>query len=164
MRGRTAIGAGAGPGLPAYTLGQSVGDNTIDTLTNVAPHGHELGSGLMTNVGGFAQTHSNLQPSLALTAIIATTGTFPARDLTTGPSASSTGPQPIGSGSNEPFLGEVAWLAHDTIPEGWARADGAILPINQNAALFSLLGDTYGGDARTEFALPDLRGRAVLGA
>lgn len=164
LRGRTAIGAGTGPGLPTYSLGQAVGANTIDTLTNVAPHGHELGSGLMTNVTGFAQTHSNLQPSLALTPVIATSGVFPSRDVMSGASAASTGPQPIGSGSNEPMIGEVAWLAHDNIPDGWARADGTLLPISQNQALFSILGISYGGNGRTDFALPDLRGRAVLGA
>lgn len=164
LRGRTAIGAGNGPGLPAYSLGQAVGTNTIDTLTNVAPHGHQLGSGLMTTVSGFSQTHSNLQPSLALTPIIATSGIFPSQNVVSGSLSSSNGPQPIGSGSNERLLGEVAWLAHDTIPAGWARADGAVLPINQNQALFSILGTTYGGDGENDFALPDLRGRAVLGA
>jgi microcystin-dependent protein len=47
-------------------------------------------------------------------------------------------------------------------PRGWALCDGQILPINQNQSLFSLLGTTYGGDGRTSFALPDLRGRAPM--
>ncbi|MBI3445420.1 MAG: phage tail protein [Magnetospirillum sp.] len=49
-------------------------------------------------------------------------------------------------------------------PKYWAKCDGAILPVNQNVALFALLGAQYGGDSRTTFGLPDLRGRAILGA
>ena len=63
----------------------------------------------------------------------------------------------------EPFLGEIRMFALGFTVRGWAPCDGRLLPIAQNAALFSLLGTTYGGDGRTTFALPDLRGRASLG-
>lgn len=63
---------------------------------------------------------------------------------------------------SEPFLAEVVMFAGDFAPRGWAECDGQILPINQNQALFSLLGTTYGGDGRTSFGLPDLRGRVPI--
>lgn len=62
----------------------------------------------------------------------------------------------------EPFLGEVRMFSFGFAPRGWATCDGQLLPINQNQALFSLLGTVYGGDGRTNFALPDLRGRTSL--
>ncbi len=62
----------------------------------------------------------------------------------------------------EPFLGEILMFAGNFAPRGWAFCDGQILPISQNQALFSLLGTTYGGDGRTTFALPELRGRVAM--
>ena len=62
----------------------------------------------------------------------------------------------------EPFLGEITMVGFNFAPRGWALCDGQILPINQNQSLYSLLGTTYGGDGRTTFALPDLRGRASM--
>ncbi len=58
-----------------------------------------------------------------------------------------------------PFLGEIKIVSFIFAPKGWAECIGQLLPINQNQALFSLLGTTYGGDGQTNFALPDLRGR-----
>jgi microcystin-dependent protein len=62
----------------------------------------------------------------------------------------------------EPYLGELRVFAHNVIPKGWAACNGALLPIQQNSALFSLLGITYGGNGSTNFALPDLRGRVPV--
>lgn len=62
----------------------------------------------------------------------------------------------------EPFLGEIRIFSFDFTPEGWAQCNGQLLPINQNQALFSLLGTTYGGNGQTTFALPDLRGRLAI--
>jgi microcystin-dependent protein len=59
----------------------------------------------------------------------------------------------------EPFLSELRIFSFAFAPKGWALCNGQLLPINQNQALFSLLGTTYGGDGRVNFALPDLRGR-----
>jgi microcystin-dependent protein len=59
----------------------------------------------------------------------------------------------------DPFLGEIRIFAGNFAPRGWALCSGQILPIAPNTALFALLGTTYGGDGRTTFALPDLRGR-----
>jgi microcystin-dependent protein len=62
----------------------------------------------------------------------------------------------------EPFLGQISMFAGNFAPRGWAFCDGQLLPISQNTALFSLLGTTYGGDGRTTFGLPDLRGRMPM--
>jgi len=62
----------------------------------------------------------------------------------------------------DPWLGEIALVAFDFAPQGWAFCNGQLLSINQNTALFSLLGTTFGGDGRTTFALPDLRSRVPL--
>jgi microcystin-dependent protein len=62
---------------------------------------------------------------------------------------------------SEPFLGELRLMSWQGAAQGWAMANGQILPINQNQALFSLLGTMYGGNGQTTFALPDLRGRTA---
>lgn len=62
--------------------------------------------------------------------------------------------------SDTPFLGELRLMSFNFPPKGWAQCDGKLLQINTNQALFSLLGTMYGGDGRTTFGLPDLRGRA----
>ena len=63
---------------------------------------------------------------------------------------------------SEPFLGEIKMFAGNFAPRGWALCDGQLLAVAQNDALFSLLGTIYGGDGRTTFGLPDLRGRAPM--
>ena len=65
--------------------------------------------------------------------------------------------------AQEAFLGEVKIFAGNFAPRGWALCEGQLLPINQHMALFSILGTAYGGDGRTTFALPDLRGRVPVG-
>ena len=61
------------------------------------------------------------------------------------------------------FLGQIEMISSNDIPEGWMLCNGAILPIHSHEALFSILGTIYGGDGRTSFALPDLRGRFPIG-
>jgi microcystin-dependent protein len=63
----------------------------------------------------------------------------------------------------EPFIGQIQLFGFGWAPRGWALCDGSLLSISSNTALFSLLGTTYGGDGRTTFALPDLRGRVPVG-
>ncbi len=65
---------------------------------------------------------------------------------------------------SEPFVGEIRMFAGNFAPQGWAFCDGQLLAINQNDALFSLFGTIYGGDGRTTFGLPDLRGRVPIHA
>lgn len=62
----------------------------------------------------------------------------------------------------EPFLSEIRIMSFQFAPKGWALCDGQLLPINQNQGLFSLLGTTFGGDGRVNFALPDLRARTPI--
>ena len=62
----------------------------------------------------------------------------------------------------EPFMSEIRIMSFEFAPKGWALCNGQLLPINQNQALFALLGTTFGGDGRVNFALPDLRGRVPV--
>ena len=73
-------------------------------------------------------------------------------------------PLPEGDRCNglTPFLAEIRIMSFNFAPKGWALCNGQFLPINQNQALFSLLGTTYGGNGQTTFALPDLRGRVPI--
>ena len=64
---------------------------------------------------------------------------------------------------SDPFIGQITMFAGNFAPRSWAFCDGQLLQISQNAALFSILGTTYGGDGRTTFGLPDLRGRVAMG-
>lgn len=64
----------------------------------------------------------------------------------------------------EPFIGEIRLVGFTFAPQGWALCDGQLLAISQNDALFSIIGTTYGGDGRTTFGLPDLRGRVPVHA
>lgn len=63
----------------------------------------------------------------------------------------------------DPFVGEIKINAYRFAPRGWSTCDGQILTINQNSALYSLLGTYYGGDGKANFALPDMRGRVPMG-
>ncbi|MEH6822479.1 MAG: tail fiber protein [Motiliproteus sp.] len=62
----------------------------------------------------------------------------------------------------DPFIGQIKMFGGNFAPRGWALCDGQLLPIKQNQALFSILGTTYGGDGRTTFGLPELRGRVPM--
>jgi microcystin-dependent protein len=63
---------------------------------------------------------------------------------------------------SQPFVGQVIRVGFNFPPAGWMRCDGQLLPIDQYATLFNLIGTTYGGDGQNNFALPDLRGRVAL--
>lgn len=63
---------------------------------------------------------------------------------------------------SDPFVAEIIMVPFNVVPRGWAECNGQLLPISQNTALFSLLGTTYGGDGKSIFALPDLRGRVPM--
>lgn len=70
---------------------------------------------------------------------------------------------PVTAQADEPMIGEIKAVAFNFCPRGWAEADGQLLAIASHQALFSLLGTQYGGDGRTTFGLPDLRGRSMVG-
>ena len=64
---------------------------------------------------------------------------------------------------DSPFIGQIMWVPYNFAPKNWAPCDGQILPISQNTALFSLLGTQFGGNGQSTFALPDMRGRTMMG-
>src|SRR5262245_37404052 len=135
LRGRTIVGTSFQSPLGA-TEGQA-----FSFVSN---------ANLPVSAGGGGQPIDNHEPSLALTYLISLTGLFP--------SQSSGGVDPT-----QQYLGEVVAFAGGFAPRGWALAQGQLLSIAQNQALFSLLGTQYGGDGRTTFALPDLRDRTAIG-
>jgi len=87
----------------------------------------------------------NMQPYQVISYIIALQGVYPSRN------------------GIDPFIGEIIMFGGNFAPRGWALCQGQLLPINQYSALFSLVGTYYGGDGRTTFGLPDLRGRVPMG-
>lgn len=113
-----------------------------------------------TDATGSGQAVNNMAPYLGVNCIIALQGVFPSRndspDSTPDAAGELLGP--------EPYIGEISWFAGNFAPRGWALCDGQLLPIQQHQALFSILGTTYGGDGRTTFALPDMRGRSPIHA
>ncbi|WP_044255797.1 tail fiber protein, partial [Rhodopirellula sp. SWK7] len=148
LQGRVPIGAGQGPGLANYSLGQKGGVETNTLAANqLINHTHTVGGGgAITSAGDATSvTIDNRQPYLALTPAIALVGVFPSRNL-----------------GSDPGIGSVGWFAGNFAPRGWAKAEGQLLDIASYNALFSILGTTYGGDGRTTFGLPDLRGRAAV--
>jgi len=139
VNGQTVIGAGSGAGLTPRSIGETLGTETT-TLTTAnlpAPNGVD-------------QPYNNMQPSLTLHYIIATQGVFPSPD--------------IGNFDNDqPIIGQISLFASNFAPGGWDFCDGQILSINQNPSLYSVIGDYYGGNGTTTFALPDLQGRVGFG-
>lgn len=150
LRGRVAVEAGQGPGL-AWAASQTGGAEQVSPLTSSMPNHTHTTAASFTGATGGSQVHNTLQPTLAVRYAIALQGYFPS----------------FGGGggivNSTPMIGEVRPFAAEYLPNGWAFCDGQLLPINQNMALFSLLGTTYGGNGQTNFALPDLRGRTPIG-
>ena len=132
LRGRVPIGAGQGPGLPNYQLGDVVGNaSPVLSVANLPVHSHTF-SGGNTQPAGSATPLDNRQPSLALNFLIAANG-------------------------------EVMIVPWTIQPEKWAQCDGRLLTKGDHTYLFSHIGTTYGGNGTTDFAIPDLRGRVVVG-
>jgi len=147
LGGRAIVGAGQGPGLSSWDVGQQGGE-ALTTLTaaNLPNHAHGLPGGGATGVTGGLTPFSNIMPSLAMTYMIADDGApF------------------VGTGVT-PILGQVQAFAGNFAPSGWLQANGQSLLIDEHEALFNLIGTTYGGDGVTTFALPDLQGRVAVGA
>ena len=145
LQGIAAIGSG---GL--LNVGDAIGSPTVTlTTAQIPPHDHTLPGGGVTGTTGGGLPFNNMQPSLTLTPLIATQGVFPSRGG--------------GGGGSATFIGQIANFTGNFAPDGWAPANGELLPIAGNQALFSILGTTYGGNGITNFALPDLRDRAAVG-
>jgi VCBS repeat-containing protein len=139
LQGVTLIGDGEGAGLPSETEGVEVGTANVTLTTAETP----------AILGGTSQPFSNYMPSLPIQYEIAIDGVFPSPD---------------GGGDALDMLGVVMPFAGTFDPGGFMACDGQVLPISQYTALFSILGTTYGGNGTTTFALPDLRGRDIVGA
>jgi microcystin-dependent protein len=149
LDGRAATGAGAAPGLAPQPLGATAGaESTTLSVANLPPQPLVLSNGTTAMVGG-DQPFSVMQPTLGLNYIIATQGVFPTENTVV----------PDGM----PFLGEISLFAGTTAPAGWAFADGQLLSIAANPALFSVIGDTFGGNGIFNFALPNLEDRVAVG-
>ena len=104
-----------------------------------------LSKTLTINNAGNSIPFNHIQPYLAVNYCIATTGYYPSRSGT------------------DPFIGEIDIFGFNFAPTGWALCDGSLLPISQNAALFSLLGTNFGGDGVSTFRLPNLQSRVAIG-
>ena len=127
-------------------------NNTWAESGNAKPYSSDLPTvtmktGIIGSSGG-NQPHNNTVPTVAINYIIAWAGVFPS------PSS--------GSGGDVPFLSQITIFSFNFAPNHWAMCNGQLLPINQNQALFSLLGTTYGGNGTTTFALPNLQGRVPM--
>ena len=154
LRSRATMHAGQGPGLTRYQLGERSGvERAPLSIAQMPSHQHTLPpSSDLTGLTGGGGEHENVQPSLALNYIVALTGVYPSRN-------SESDALPASLGIGDPFVGEISLFAGNFAPRGWALCDGQLLAISSNDALFSIFGTTYGGDGRTTFGLPDLRGR-----
>src|SRR5262245_58505466 len=139
LGGITMIGTGQGSGLGPEQLGVLDGSSSV-TLTR---------DELPSHLGGTSQAFDNYQPSLPVTYMICVSGIYPSRD---------------GGGASHDIMGEVMPFAGNFVPRDYLPADGRLLQISDNTALFSLIGTYYGGDGMTTFALPHLRGRTIIGA
>ncbi|HTW69754.1 MAG TPA: tail fiber protein [Acetobacteraceae bacterium] len=149
LAGRAATEAGAAPGLIAQALGQTAGaQDTTLTVANLPPQRLMLANGTTSVVAGGMPVDLQ-QPSLALHYIVAVQGLFPTEGSI------------LAAGA--PFLGEISLFAGTVAPAGWEFADGQLLSIASNQALFEVIGDTYGGNGVSTFALPDLQDRLAVG-
>ncbi len=191
LRGRVAVGDGNGPGIADRRLGQRVGLEAAALQANEMPsHGHlsivphpntswpRRRRLLATETDAVTPTIRNngnsvplsrMQPFLSVTPIIALQGVFPSRSRREVSKFNESQLSPGQDATVErsrrsvnPFIGQIKMVGFNFAQRGWAECNGALLSISQHSALFSILGTTYGGDGRTTFGLPDLRGRAAI--
>jgi len=135
------------PNESFWDLVAAAGDNSSGgQLLVSAPLSFDAASNTLIFDASSAPSSNNLQPSIGLNYICALVGIFPSRSF------------------GEPTLGQIGLVGFNFAPRGWTFCNGQLLPIASNSALFSLYGTFYGGDGRTTFALPDLRGRVAIGS
>ena len=176
LQGRVPVGQGAGPGLSNYVIGQKGGtESTTLTLSDLITHDHTCtpsgANGCVTGSTGSSVPVPIRQPYLVMNYVIALTGIFPqrsrrARNLRAdglGNSNHTKHGSTFTTQTTQPYVGEIMLTSFNFAPSGWAPCDGRLLALNQNIALFSLLGIQYGGDGTRTFGLPDLRGRSLVG-
>jgi len=187
IRGRVPVGIGHGNGLTPWSPGDKRGTEshslTVDEIpfhthtirvasstgNEQSPQGHylagaasgvpswsEMSSGYNPTAvaqTGNSQPHNNRQPFATLNYAIALQGVYP---------SPGKNDEDVATKGIDPFLGEIAIFPYNFTPQAYAACNGQMLSISQNSALFSLLGTTYGGNGTTNFAVPDLQGRAVI--
>jgi len=149
LRGRTPIGQGQGPGLSNRDLGEQPGNETITLDTAQMPSHTHTEPGGNTDPTGGSQTIDNMQPSLGINYLIRLQGASVGTQSAYDPAAA--------------YIGEVIMFGGNFAPAGWAMCEGQLMVIAQNQALFNAMGNAFGGDGITTFALPDLRGRGLNG-
>ncbi len=138
LDGRVAVSTGQGPGLANHTIGQNFGANALSFLSSQMP----------TLYGGTSQPFSNVQDSGAVGWYINAFGIYPSNG---------------GGGIYPNTIGMVGAFAGNFAPNGTIPCDGRLLQIADYDVLFTLIGTLYGGDGQTTFAVPDLRGRSIIG-
>jgi microcystin-dependent protein len=171
LRGRIVIGSGEGTGLTKRSQGEYTGTSQIQLYEQNLPHSHYIPAKIIDsadmnngkyptllllptnkteniNIGpaGLSVPATNIQPSLGINYIICLSG------YQDGPDADSAY-----------YLGDIRIIAGSYLPGNWAKCDGSTLKVETNQALYSLIGTLYGGDGKTGFKLPDIRGKAVAG-
>ena len=137
------------PGQESSPTNQAILLHMQVVLMNHVEVNNFLGGVTTANTGGNG-AHNNIQPSTVVNYVICINGQFPFQKLTTKRKYM------------EPFIGMIVMFGGNFAPRSWAFCNGQLLPISQNTALFSILGTIYGGDGRTTFQLPDLRGRVPI--
>ena len=151
LRGREAVDAGQGVGL-SWVQGEIFGQTQVTlSVEDMTPHTHSLPfPDSATGTNGVFGERENRKPSQAVTYLIEVVGLFPIQGSAT---------------ITEPFLGQVMLCAGLNTPQDSAPplVAGQILPINQNQAIYALLGTNYGGNGQTAFALPNLQSRVPMG-
>ncbi|MFT3684435.1 MAG: tail fiber protein [Phycisphaerales bacterium] len=147
LGGRLSVSKGQGTGLTSHPLGEYFGTTSTHlTAPYLPPHSHTVTGRPATGSAGSSIPFETAQPTLTISYYIATYGIYPTQN-----SMNDT----VG------YVGEVIAMAvggENFVPSGYLPCDGQVLPIDEYDTLFSLIGNTYGGDGFTTFALPDLRG------
>ncbi len=150
LRGATISGASSPSGqlaLGNYQVGVTAGAAmTALDISQIPGHSHSLTGGGNTGMTGGGMAFSHAQPTLSMQYLIAANGVYPS------------------GGGSAVSIGQVAAFGGNYLPSGWLPADGSLVSISDYSTLFSLVGTRFGGNGTTNFALPDLRGRTIVGA
>ncbi len=131
--------------IAKYSEGTIIPEGVVESGNLLTYDGNNwVAKDIMMADAGADEPVSIMPPYMAINYCIALQGLYPSRNVA------------------EPFIGVIMAFGFNFAPRGWAACDGQLLPISQNTSLFSLLGTYYGGDGRTTFGLPDLRGRTLI--
>jgi microcystin-dependent protein len=137
------VTASTGAGLYSNATGNVLADGSVFLFNETSPD-TLMAATAVAPAGGSPNAHENRMPFIALNYIVALTAQEPPDSL--------------------PFVGEVRVVAFEEVPSGWARCQGQEIPVEQNSALFGIIGTIYGGDGTATFAVPDISDSVVVGA